>query len=437
MIVILILAYFALILSPLAFAMALDIPPRPILDELAAGAGLVALAILLVEFVLSGRFRTVSRPIGMDATMRFHQLVARTALVLVLVHPMLYSTWGIGSPADPTRQGHVLFEADGLLDGIYAFLLLGAVVAMALARSDLGYRYEIWRFLHGIGAVAMAWFGVQHATRLGRYSQDELLARFWWLLFGLAVFSLAYVYFLKPIRKALRPWTVSSVDNVGERMWHVTVKPDGHKGLKYEAGQFAWANFGHSAVSLHENPFSIASAPAAGPDVSFLIKELGDSTNKIGELKPGTRAFLDAPHGHLTIAGRSEPGIVLIAGGVGIAPMIGILRELRATGDTRPSVLLYGNRHEGQIACRDELNMHAREHGTEIVHLLTEPPEGWNGMTGFPDHEKIKSLFSTDERRGWLYVLCGPPKMLEAVEDALIAVGVPSGQILSERFVYE
>ena len=58
-------------------------------------------------------------------------------------------------------------------------------------------------------------------------------------------------------------------------------------------------------------------------------------------------------------------------------------------------------------------------------------------MTGFLDHEKIERLFGTDERRGWLYVLCGPPKMLESVEDALISVGVPSGQILSERFVYE
>ena len=208
-------------------------------------------------------------------------------------------------------------------------------------------------------------------------------------------------------------------------------------GLTYKAGQFAWANFGHGAFSLSENPFSIASAPSAGPEVSFLIKELGDTTNRIGDLRPGTRAYLDAPHGHMTLAGRSEPGIALIAGGVGIAPMMGILREMRATGDSRPSVLLYGNRHAGQIACPAELEGFARNPGTEIVHILSEPDADWAGLTGYPDRARLEALFGTPERRKWLYILCGPPIMLDAVEDALIDIGIPSDQILSERFVYE
>lgn len=437
MIAILILAYLTLAFSPLALSALQDLPPRAITDELASGLGMVALAILLVEFILSGRFRPISRPIGMDVTMRFHQLLARTALLMVLLHPILYASWQRPEANDPTRQGFVSFELHGLLPGIISFLLLGAVAAMAIGRSDLGYRYEIWRFLHGIGAVAMAFFGVLHATRLGRYSQDSVLAWFWWAMLGLAVLSLLYVYIAKPVRKLTRPWKVTLVEKAADRMWHVTLSPDGHEGLAYKAGQFAWANFGHSAFSLSENPFSIASAPSAGKDVSFVIKELGDSTNNIGQLRPGTRAYLDAPHGHMTLAGRSEPGIALIAGGVGIAPMIGILREMRATGDSRPSVLLYGNRHAGQIACPDELESFTRNPGTEVVHILSEPDPAWDGLTGYPDRAKLDSLFGTPERRKWLYILCGPPIMLDTVEDALIDIGIPSDQILSERFVYE
>jgi predicted ferric reductase len=433
----LILAYIALILGPLALALAQGLPPRPVWDELATGAGMVALAILLVEFVLSGRFRSVSRSIGMDITMRFHQLLARTALALVVLHPLFYTTWNRADAYDPTRQGFVSFEAHGLVPGIIAYLLLGAIVAMAILRSDLGYRYEIWRLLHGLGALAMAWFGVLHATRLGRYSQDETLARVWYGLFGLALLSLLFVYVVKPLSQAFRPWRVRSVEPAAERMWTVTLTPDGHPGLAYDAGQFAWANFGHSPFSLAENPFSIVSAPSAGPEVSFLIKELGDTTSRISELAPGTRAYLDAPHGHLTLRGQTAPGIALIAGGVGIAPMLGILREMQATGDTRPSVLVYGNRHTGQIACKAELQRLERDLGTEVIHILSEPDPGWTGPTGFPDRAALQTIFGTPERRKWLYVLCGPPPMLDTVEDALIAIGIPARQILAERFVYE
>lgn len=435
---VLILGYLALALAPLALSASQGLPPRALLDELATGAGLVALAILLVEFVLSGRFRVIMRPFGMDITMRFHQLLARTALALVLIHPILYTTWQRPDalPNDPTRQSFVALELHGLLDGIYAFLLLGALIAMAILRSDLGYRYEIWRAMHGLGAVLVAWFGIQHATDLGRYSQSETLVWFWWVLFALAVLSLLFVYLAKPVAKLRKPWRIKSLNRTADRTWHVTLQPDGHTGISYQAGQFAWINLGHTPFGLAENPFSIASAPAAGPDLSFLIKELGDSTSQLGKLHPGTRAYVDAPHGSLTIANRPEPGIALIAGGVGLAPMMGILRELAATNDPRPAALVYGNRHAGQIACRDELESYAAK-GTEITHVLSEPGPDWTGETGLISADLIRRLFDAPERRNWLFVLCGPPPMLDSVEDALLAIGVESHQILSERFVYD
>ena len=95
---ILIPIYLVFLLLPLALAMAGGKPPRSFWDEIASGAGLVAYSILLMEFVLSGRFRAISGRIGMDVTMRFHQLLARTALVLAVLHPFLYR-----SPFAPTR----------------------------------------------------------------------------------------------------------------------------------------------------------------------------------------------------------------------------------------------------------------------------------------------------------------------------------------------
>lgn len=221
------------------------------------------------------------------------------------------------------------------------------------------------------------------------------------------------------------------------KTWELSLKPEGHSGLKFDAGQFAWLNIGHNTFSLNENPFSISSAPAAGDSLEFVIKELGDFTGSVGQVKPGTKAYIDGPHGNLTVSGRNNPGIALIAGGVGIAPLLGILRQLHLEKDTRPTVLVYGNRMEDQIVYRDELETLAKDHGTRIVHVLSEPPNAWFGLMGIVDAHLLKAVFDVPEMKNWLYVVCGPAAMMESVEDALIDMRVPQNHILFERFDYD
>ena len=117
---------------------------------------------------------------------------------------------------------------------------------------------------------------------------------------------------------------------------------------------------------------------------------------------------------------------------MGIAPLIGILRQLEAEGDERPRVLVYGNRIAAQIVHGDELARLA-----EVVHVLSEPGEGWTGRTGMIDEGLMGELFAAPEHRDWLFVICGPPGMNTSVEEALAGLGVPAAQVLSERFTYD
>lgn len=217
----------------------------------------------------------------------------------------------------------------------------------------------------------------------------------------------------------------------------LSIKPKNHAGLKYDAGQFAWLNIGNSPFSLYENPFSISSAPASGKSVEFIVKELGDTTQLVGKIKPGTKAYIDGPHGNLVVSHRAEPGIAFIAGGVGIAPLLGILQQLRIEGDKRPTLLIYGNRIEEQIVCSNELETLSRDYGTKIFHVLSEPPAGWQGLSAMIDKALIRDIFKSAGMKKWLFVLCGPPVMMDIVEEALIETSVPARQILSERFQYD
>lgn len=430
--------YIALVLAPLGLAALQGNPARLWRDELASGLALVAFAILIVEFVLSGRFRLVSERMGMDVTMRFHQLLARSALALVVLHPFLYATPIAPSlPWDATRRSTLDLGGASLATGILAWILLPTLVLTAIHRDRLGWTYESWRLLHGLGALVVALLSTHHVIAAGRYSSDPLLAGFWLVLLGLAGLSLAWVYAIKPLGQWLRPYSVTSVRRVTPRAWEVVIEPEGHAGLDFTAGQFVWLNIGNSPFSLHENPFSLSSCPADRPRIAFLIQEAGDFTGRIGAVSPGTRAHLDGPHGNLTLTGRRGKGIALIAGGVGIAPLISILRDLAASGDPRPVVLVFGARSESEIACRDELDTLARRPSISVHYVLTQPPPEWKGRAGIVDADCLGSLLSFAEAREWVYFLCGPPPMMDGVENALIAMGVPPRQIVSEHFRYD
>ena len=426
------------ILLPLILAALGAREPRSLLDELASGAGMLAFSIILLEFALSGRFRMISGKVGMDVTMRAHQWIARTALVLMLVHPFLYQAeWNPPYPWDVTRLETVTSDPALLWSGMLAFMLLPTFIVLAIVRGQPNYSYEAWRLGHGIGAIVIAGLVLHHTLSAGRYAQDTVLAWVWIVLSALALISFLWVYAVHPLIQLRRPWRVKSIRPAAERIWQVEIAPDGHDGLNYKAGQFVWLNLGNSPFSNRENPFSISSAPGSGPNLQFIIKELGDLTRSLGTIPPGTRAYVDGPHGNLVVTGHDAQGIALIAGGVGIAPLIGILRQMALDDDPRPRVLVYADKAPEQFVHRDELDLLAHDARTELVLVADQPPAGWTGETGFVDRALLGRLFETPERRGWLFVLCGPPPMLTSVETALIDIGVPANRILSEKFDYD
>jgi predicted ferric reductase len=425
-------AYAILVGLPVVLGWLLVGPARPWPDELSSALALAGFAALLLEFLLSGRFRAISGGIGIDRTMRWHQALARVLTLVLLVHPFLYTTpTGVQflRPEDATHAGVLGLDAQSLVTGAIAWLLLGVLTLTAIGRDALPFRYETWRLMHGLGAALVALLGLHHTLRAGRYSLHPVLSAYWVVLFALAMLSLFAVYVIRPIRLARRPWRVASVTPVAERTWQVVLEPVGHGGLRFRAGQFAWLRLDRPAWSMREHPFSIASAPGGDGRLAFLVKEAGDFTRTIGTLRRGARAFVEGPHGHLVVDDLGAPGLCLVAGGVGVAPLLSILRAQPG----RPALLIYGNRHAGQIVARDEL----AACGAEVVHVLQDPPPGWAQEAGLVTRDLVRRRCAAAARDGWLFVLCGPPPMMREVRAGLAALGVPSRCVLEERFVYD
>lgn len=429
--------YAAVALLPLLLSAVQGLPLRSVWRELSSGLVMVGFALLLVQFLLSGRFRQISGQVGIDRTMRFHQLAAWAVLLLILVHPFLYAVPRLADgPGAALTSLNRMFASPGLRTGVVAWWLLILLVLMGVWRDRLPIPYEVWRLTHGVGAAAIAVLSAHHTLRVGTYSADPLLGWLWIALTALALASLAFVYVVKPAMQLGAPYRVTSNRRVADRMWEVAVEPERGPAIDFAAGQFVWLNLGHSPFSLTEHPFSMSSAPHQRPRIAFTIKESGDFTNRIGTVAEGTAAYLDGPHGNFSLAGRAPGPLVFIAGGVGFAPIMGILRALAASGHPHPVRLVYGNRVESQILYRDEIA--ALGEGLDFTAdlVLSEPPDGWRGRAGELTADVIEACLGRADTAA-LYFVCGPTPMMDSVEASLAGLGVPRAHIVSERFKYD
>lgn len=126
---------------------------------------------------------------------------------------------------------------------------------------------------------------------------------------------------------------------------------------------------------------------------------------------------------------------MLIGGGIGITALLSMLRTARDRGDRRPYVLFYANRRFEDAAFVEELEELGTQLHLDTIHVVQEPPENWAGETGLVDDELLRRWLPA-RFESFQYFICGPPPMMDALEDALGRLGVPAERIHSERFSF-
>ncbi|AJE46028.1 FAD-binding oxidoreductase [Celeribacter indicus] len=174
-----------------------------------------------------------------------------------------------------------------------------------------------------------------------------------------------------------------------------------------------------------ERPFSPVSDPE-GDTIEFIIKSYPDHngvTKEIPTLRKGEMVEVSDPHGAIHDKG---PG-VFIAGGAGITPFLGILRErLRQNGSLSDCTLIFSNKTERDIICREEFE---NAPGLRTVFTVTEEPDGEHVA-----HRPVDRDFLADhiDPTGKHFYVCGPKPMISDVVDDLKSLGVPEARIVIE-----
>lgn len=429
--------YVGICALPLLLAAGLAVAPADRWEIAGAALGLSGLAAMAVQVATSGRFEVASGHLGIDKMMAFHKVSAWWVLIALILHPGLYVVPTVLENPDLGLERLVAYlTLPHYRSGVVALAALSALVLSSALRERLPWRYEIWRPSHVLLAIVAIGAGLHHAVVVGRFSAQGPLNGLWWAA-GIAVAAaIGTLYGVRWLLLHRRRWRLASVTRRADRLWELDIQPEpGTPLLRYRAGQFVWMSEGSRRFPLFDHPFSIADS-ALRPGISLIVKEVGDFTRTVGTLPPGSAIGIDGPYGDFVLEGRDCDSIVLIAGGAGIGPIMGLLRDLRERGDSRSVRLAYAAGTPANFACIEEIEAAKARLDLRTMLVSEEGGEGWRGEVGRLDRERLGALLDGLEPARSVALICGPGPMVAAVSDALLDLGMSMNAIVYERFDY-
>jgi predicted ferric reductase len=401
--------------------------------ELALGTGLLASSMLVVVVVAASRMRSITNAFGIERVLISHRWFGLLALILVLIHTSLVLL-------DNPRNVYLLTfysappRARAATGATIAIILL---CAAAVFRRRLNWPYEVWRRIHLLLATAVLVLTGLHVYWLNHLIRNAQMRACFVAMASVVLLVLGKRWVIRPLFSQHRRFLIEAVRRESPMVSTLVLKPRyrWQRGMKFAPGQFAWIRLNDSARPWEDHPFTIASGAHRPRQLEFTIRHVGDFTRTIAALAPGRTVQVDGPYGSFSVDHRPSRSVLLIAGGVGLTPMMSILRTLDHRRDRRPVCLVVGARHLSDLLFRAELSALSERMQLRVLEVLSDPPDDWPGLRGRVDAEILAVALPTRRERTDVDVyICGSPPMVGGVLTGLQRLAVPPQRIHTEQF---
>ncbi|MCK5833366.1 ferredoxin reductase family protein [bacterium] len=415
--------YYLIIFVPMGLAVVDMIAARtPFFTIIGRSLALFAYSVFCMQVILGSRIKVLDRVFGLDRILRFHRRMAIIGLFAIAVHPLaLVFEYGV----------HEIFLS---IDNIYiicgklAFLILIIGVAFALFRAKIKLDYNKWHTFHKLMLIIIL-LGFVHSMNLGSSLETGAMRNYWWVLTAIPIAVFIFKNSIGFIQR--NKFQVVEVKKENHNVWTLDMTPVNSDIFKYRPGQFMFLTLKRPGYRPEEHPFTISSAPTENEYISATIKKSGDYTSTIGKTKPGDIARISGPYGRFSYVYNEPSSFVFIAGGVGITPLMSMMRFIRNTDDGRPVILLYANKAEDDIIFLDEFVEFPQNF--EVVHILSQSSKDWLGEVGHVEMGIIEKYCAKVLDSAHFY-LCGPKPMMDSVHNILTEIGIDHSRIHSEVF---
>ena len=423
-----------------------------------AACGTMGLGLLL-GLLLSIKYDpVVSWPHRKLPIFRIHNTLAYATILLIITHPLLLLTankgFGLIEILLPFLGPYQPFENTLGAIALYATLV---IFVTSYFRKSLSFRR--WKAIHYTNYLTAITF-LFHSTLTNPNMNDKpidftdggkVFVLITVVIVTLAIIARAFyagraarqgVTTTEAIHASAERWegrlrvARKFVETGAVQTFRLMTESGAPLPFRWKAGQYVTL-----ALQTPNGPirraYTIASSPNQSRFLEITVKREatgGGSQYLHDNVEVGQLLSVKGPQGDFTFMGHEAEGIVMIAGGVGITPMMSTLRHLTESAWTHPVTLIYGTQTLADVIFRDELAAIEKRHPNFRLHLLPSVAEDptWTGPQGYLTPEMILD-FVPNIARARVH-LCGPAPMMAAVLPMLDGLGVDERAIFTEAF---
>ncbi|GIK78413.1 MAG: Ni/Fe hydrogenase subunit gamma [Acidobacteria bacterium] len=222
-----------------------------------------------------------------------------------------------------------------------------------------------------------------------------------------------------------RPWRVTGRRRETADSWTLDLEPaDDGAPMSFLPGQFNMIY----AFGIGEAPISISGDPGADRPLVHTVRDVGAVSAAICRAAPGEVLGVRGPYGSAwPVAALGGRHVLIVAGGVGLAPLRPALRAaLERRRELAGLTLLLGGRTPADLLFRDELEELGADPRLELAISVDSAGSGWRGHVGVVT--TLIDDLDLDPARATA-LLCGPEVMMRFAAQALIGRGMDRGDI--------
>jgi len=213
--------------------------------------------------------------------------------------------------------------------------------------------------------------------------------------------------------------------------------------LDYKPGQYISLILELGGKEVRRS-YSLCTSPFTDPHPGITVKRVkgGLVSNYLNEqIRPGKTIEIMKPLGHFTTEfhSKNKNHFVMVAGGSGITPIMGIIKSVFVNEPESKVTLIYCSRSEDQIIFKKQLDAFESKYPDrlKIFHNISQPSSGWTGLKGRLDVEKVKTILNENINSGLdtlKFFTCGPDGVMDTAISAFESMGFDKKSIFKESF---
>jgi predicted ferric reductase len=392
--------------------------------------GLLAGYLVAVQLILMARIPWLDHTLGPQRLATWHASIGRYVIIALVSH------------AAAIILGYAILNEQGVVDqtiklwtsyayvwlamiGLVLFVVIGIVSARAVRHR---VSYETWYLIHLLTYVGIGlsfWHALFNGAEFAFSFRNRV---FWSALYALAFACILVFRVAIPMAGTLR-MRAHIVEVVHETASVVSLHIGGSGLPRVKPGQFVRLRLLDGRSWWHSHPFSV-SAPSSDRRLRVTVKAVGSHTCYLRDGAFGTRVLVSGPYGALTVDRKRRQRTVLIAGGIGVTPLLPLLETL--PGSSGDITLVYRASSADDLAFKAEIERAATAREAHVIYVLG--PRGAEASDDPIRAEELGRLIpGIDECDVYL---CGPEGLIDQVRGSLRSLGVPSQSIHVEQFAF-